>query len=243
MDFADALKKLDGFQSIESDFIQLWRQKNSLIQPLGFLQASLEPQVNEKLEASYSGNALNGLIKMSAQHIVLGLSRFWDGEPPRPQRTLTAILNISDELEQLRKKCHPDWDDAWLQIGSLGSKVSKTLKKSNDFVSSKEFAHMRVFRTEQLAHSLDGISRDRRKFKMERQALSITYDGVISAAKSTIEIFDSLCSHWKFHIENSFDSVALHAGYSRMFWSTLGKLSEIEDESLIFERSERLDGG
>jgi hypothetical protein len=238
MAVADELNQLSGYESIERDFALLRRDKIALIRPLAFLQSSLEPGVSEKLESSYSGHAVIGQIEVSAQHLVLTINRFWDGKPARPLSVLSSVREISDEIEQIRLKSHPDWENASLQIGTLKDSITQTLDESSDFHASPEFANLRVFRTEKLSHSVHGESRDRRKFKMNGAELKLTYSDVISAARKTITVFDKICSHWKFHIENSFDTLNLETGYSRMFWRALGKLSEVEDESLIYQRDE-----
>ncbi|MEM6387393.1 MAG: hypothetical protein AAF718_14275 [Pseudomonadota bacterium] len=190
-------------------------------------------EYSEKINDSFSGNAIANFGIFSAQLILLGVNRIWDNDGRRVCGAIESIAENVPRIEIARRAAHPDWEDDWLQISSFGKAVSETMELSQKLLASKEFAEARVLRTEFLAHSLPENSRDRKKFNLVGVKVAPSLDTVDKIAKDTIEVVDRIISHWEFHIENSMQSVKLQEGYTRLFWNSVPKLADSENYSFL----------
>ncbi|MDJ0858214.1 MAG: hypothetical protein QNJ03_03975 [Dinoroseobacter sp.] len=232
---AERLSSAPRFAETDGLVENLRNQKNRILPYLGFLAGSVDNPNQKKIDQSFSGNALNPLINGSAQLVVMGICRIFDEKNPLLVKALEATQEVSDELEQQRKSAHNDWGDSWLQLGQLATEINRTKERAENFYQSDLYARIRVFRTEDLAHADAYPSRDREKFNLGHEKIKISLEEVISAATDTIEIVDSLISHWRFHIEDSHQSLDIRIRYTKCFWDALPNFSKEENSKLVFE--------
>ncbi len=232
-DFKAFVMALPSSVEIQNQVDVLRNEKNRLIPDLGWLVGTINNSDQSKIDNSYSGHAVDHFSMASAQLLVLGLMRIWDKDGDRVLTTLQKIQNISNEIELKRHEVHPEWPSQALEVGFLESAIASSMSRASELINSKELRELRVFRTENLAHFLDGQSRDRERLNLSESDVSPTFNQVVSAAHETVEIIDRIISHWEFHIENSNSSIDLQAKYARMFWNALPKLSDAEDSAFL----------
>ncbi|MFZ3581000.1 hypothetical protein ACOI1H_02360 [Loktanella sp. DJP18] len=133
------------------------------------------------------------------------------------------------QIEAIRRKHLPHWDNIHLEIGGLAASIQSTIAEAIAFLNSEPYKHIRVFRTEFLAHSIIGPSNDRKRLLNEATEPTTKYLELIQAAKTTASIFDKSILHWEFSTEDSDGIFKIIKSYATMYWKVLPTLRDIED--------------
>lgn len=231
MAYKDFIAEIPGAAEITQNVAELRKQKDKLIHELGFLRGTVGNEDQQKGNNSYSGHTLSQFALWAGRLLVLGVNRCFDRTPPLLISTLEGIHRLHEDILKQRKKTYPEWTDEQLGILDLRERIEKSLEEARSVHASPSFAELRVFRTEELAHSLDGVSRDREKFGFSGEVARPSFRIVMEIAEQTILLIDCIISYWEFHIENSKEQLEICTDYARTFWRALPQFSDVEDFS------------
>jgi len=210
-------------------------EKDHLITHLAFLKVSTEAGAGDKFSNSYSGHVVKRLIRGAAQLAVLTIERIWD---PKEVNPISICGSAYFHVEALVKEKHeefPQRGDAEAEIARNKLSLEIIEHQGRLFNDSHLRRRIRIYRTEELAHNLKGISNERRRFGKDIDVLSVTIDDVMKAAEQTIEVVDELVRILCFRHESSGRSMGIQMAYAKMFWSALPVLSKVEDTSFLDE--------
>lgn len=211
---------------------ELDRRLNAELYNIGFLEGTIDNSVvSEKISDSFSGHALDIAIRAVISNTVLFVTRTWDMNGASIPNFLKSVEGEANYIEDIRRKKYPDWEGEMLEIGQVDQEIRLLRQRHELITSSNTFKSARIHRDEILAHNLEGRSGFRRALLSTGEiGEATTYRELLSLANTTANAICSVIQIWTFSIKSHQDLINHSRSYTRMFWHSLPRLADIEED-------------
>ncbi|WP_146193164.1 hypothetical protein [Maritimibacter sp. 55A14] len=212
---------------------ELTRQLTPALYDIGFFEATVDnPLVGKKIGNSFSGHALDIAIRAVAMKLVLFVTRSWERNGNSIITFLKFAGSSGEYIESERKSKHPDFPENFLQIGMVQRRLNALHRYQRCFTNHPSFIAARRYRTEHLAHLLDGQSDISKRLNKEDLIIEdLTYKDLLNLSNKTAVIISNVLQIWKFEIRNPQDAIRISRKYTLDFWNFLPSLSDAEKKS------------
>ena len=186
------------------------------------------PENYEKIANSFAGHAVHLQNKITLRELRLWCVRVLEPNGHSLFNVSRCISNHSKDLVEKWRNEHPDWSKEELELDKLSGRISKFVKDVESLSKDHALTPMKIFRDEELAHLLRGVS-DRREKTANSEKLRYSYNDVFRVADLAINLISEAIWIYRFQAHDDDRTRKIVRSYYESYWKLLPKFSDVED--------------
>ena len=186
--------------------------------------------VPRAIGGSLAGAALKLYMDSFFESCVLYICRYNENNGVSITGFCRRFLHLEEDIKASRKKKKPYWSDEDLGIAQVGSRLSAVHRIQKSFLKHGDYQRVKLFRDENVAHSLQGKSANRRKWEVSFGYIgSPQYNSIVSCLEHSVKQFTEIFSLYHFSTAAVANTMSREEKTGREFWKLLPCIRDIED--------------
>lgn len=188
------------------------------------------PELYKKIEDSYSGHALDLMIKVSLREIRMWCCRVWEKNGNSLPIVASLLSQKQLEISEWRKGAHPDWPETFLGLDKLPQNISEFCNQVTSISDGDLIKKLRITRDEHFAHLLAGKAGSRKFLDTQAIEQGYSWSEVQELVSISLGPISQAILIWRFHSHDVERSISVYQRYCENFGEVLPNLSDAEQK-------------